>query len=583
MADIFISYSSKDREKAEQLSELLASAGLSVWIDKVGIGAATSWSKEIVQAIDSCKALVVLLSPYSVASVNVAKEVSLAAEQKKKILPLDLEPVELSDDLRYHLAGIQRAPMTNIDSIIRALGKLGLEATQAPTMKLVKETDSRKSLMILPFEDLSPTADNGWFADGIVSELIGTLSNIKSLRLMDQQETKSFKNFKGHLTEYARTMDIRYFVQGSVRKFGDQIKIMSQLLDIQNGEYVWQDTHKGTMSDIFEIQEAVAQKVVEGLTLHLSSDEKKKLAERGTENTEAYELYLKATEYYQLQTKEGFEIASQLCSQATRLDPSYALAYSQSANIETSLFRSYDRDPERLKKAEALCQKALKLKPDLYEVYYPLMMTYMLQQRLPEAEDAAKEHIRKDSENSQGYFSLGFFYQNTGNGAKAVAPLEEGLRIKPDHLVGLFNLVLSCEGAEDKEKSMYWSTKALPLEERRLRLQPDDDSSRMRYSYLLFYAGKHDEARLETEKLKHARDGFPLFNTAVLLVQLGQKKEAILTFCKAMEAGYKNVRQLRSFLNDEDIISLAATAEYQEAERIAKEIEKEVESKQVRE
>ena len=160
MADIFISYSSKDRAQAEQLTELLASAGLSVWIDKSGIDVATSWSGEIVDAIEGCKAFVVLLSPHSVESVNVVKEVSLAAEQKKKILPLDLEPVELPRDLKYHLAGLQRAPMTNIDSIIRTIGKLGLEATQAPTMKLVKETDGRKSLMVLPFEDLSPTGDN---------------------------------------------------------------------------------------------------------------------------------------------------------------------------------------------------------------------------------------------------------------------------------------------------------------------------------------------------------------------------------------------------------------------------------------
>ena len=108
MADIFISYSSKDRQQAEQLTELLASAGLSVWIDKQGIDAATSWSGEISKAIEDCKALVLLLSLTSIASENVRKEVSLAAERKKKILPLDLEPVTLPHDFAYHLAGIQR-------------------------------------------------------------------------------------------------------------------------------------------------------------------------------------------------------------------------------------------------------------------------------------------------------------------------------------------------------------------------------------------------------------------------------------------------------------------------------------------
>ncbi len=108
MADIFISYSSKDKEKADQLTELLVSAGLSVWIDQSGIDAATSWSEEIVDAIDSCKAFIVMLSPNSIESHNVVKEVSLASEKRKKILPLDLEPVEIPKNLQYALAGIQR-------------------------------------------------------------------------------------------------------------------------------------------------------------------------------------------------------------------------------------------------------------------------------------------------------------------------------------------------------------------------------------------------------------------------------------------------------------------------------------------
>src|SRR5882724_1466291 len=95
-SDIFISYSSKDKESADQLAELLISAGLSVWIDQSGIDVATSWSAEIFDAIESCKAFIVMLSPASIASKNVAREVALAFEKNKKILPLDLEPVPLT-------------------------------------------------------------------------------------------------------------------------------------------------------------------------------------------------------------------------------------------------------------------------------------------------------------------------------------------------------------------------------------------------------------------------------------------------------------------------------------------------------
>ncbi|MFI5264866.1 MAG: TIR domain-containing protein, partial [Candidatus Kapaibacterium sp.] len=432
MADIFISYSSLDKEKADQLSELLASAGLSVWIDQSGIDVATSWSGEIVDAIEGCKAFVILLSPNSVESKNVIKEVALAAERNKKILPLDLEPVALPRDLAYHLAGIQRAPMTNIDSIIRALGKLGLEATQAPTMKIVKETDSRKSLMILPFDDLSPTADNGWFADGIVNELISALSNVKSLRVIDQQTSKEFKKYSGHLTTYAKEMSIRYFVQGDVRKFGDNIKVTSRLLDIESGDHLWQDSMKGTMDDIFDIQEKVAEKVVEGLKVHLAADEKKKLAERGTENADAYELYLKAGEYFNHQTKEGFRLTTHILTEAIHLDPGYAQAYQFKAKTLALLYRSYDRDPALLDEAETLSKEALRLKPDLFAVYYPLSMIYIFRGKLAEAEETAQEFVRKDPQNSLSHFTLGFFYHSTVQPAKSIAPYEESVHLKPD-------------------------------------------------------------------------------------------------------------------------------------------------------
>src|SRR5437868_5279554 len=190
MPDIFISYSRKDAEKAEQLAELLSSAGLSCWIDRQGIDLATNWSGQIVDAIEGCKAFIVLLSLASAKSSHILKEVSLASEQDKKILPLDVEPAELAEDLRYHLAGLQRAPVTNIDAIIRALGRLGLEATATPQLQIAKETPGKKSLMIVPFEDLSPTGDNAWFADGIVDEMITTLSALEALRVIDHQTTK---------------------------------------------------------------------------------------------------------------------------------------------------------------------------------------------------------------------------------------------------------------------------------------------------------------------------------------------------------------------------------------------------------
>ena len=574
MADIFISYSSKDREQADLLTELLASAGLSVWIDKSAIEVSTSWSKEIVQAINECKAFIVLLSPNSIVSNNVIKEVSLASEKRKKILPLDLEPVQLTEDFEYQLAGIQRAPMTNIDAVIRALGKLGLDATQAPSIKLVKETDAKKSLMILPFEDMSPTGDNGWFADGLASELISALSNVKALRVSDAQATKEFKSYHGQLTTYAHEMNIRYFVQGDVRKFGDNIKITSRLLDIETGDHLWQDSMKGTMNDIFDIQEKVAEMVVEGLQVHLASDEKKKLAARGTENAEAYELHMKAYEYFSRQTKDGIQLSIQLISEAIRLDPGYARAYTFKANGLTALYRMYDRSLNLLDEAETLCQEALLLKLDDLAIYYPLSIIYMHRGQLAEAEEVVREQVRKDPQNCYSHFALGFFYFETGQDAKAIAAYEDGARLKPDNIAILFNLVLACASAGEREKCLHWAAVALPHIERHLKLHPDDESQRVSHALLLFHSGRTDDAHDAAMQLTNLRDGSNLYNTACLFGVLGDRPEALRTFRKGIEAGFGNTPLMKKFLTEQEegVGSLAGTPEYEEVKRMVEEI-----------
>ena len=580
MADIFISYSAKDREKAEQLTELLASAGLSVWIDKHGIGAATSWSGEISKAIEECKALLLLLSETSIESDNVRKEVSLAAERKKKILPLDLEPVALTHDLAYHLAGIQRTPITNIDAIIRAIGKLGLEATKPPELKIVTESDGRKSLMILPFEDLSPTGDNSWFADGIVTELIAALGQIKSLRIADPQATKDYKRYTGTLPVYAREMGIRYFVQGSVRKFGDQIKINALLLDIETGDQLWQDSLKGTMEDIFDIQEKMAEKVVEGLKLHLTPGEKQKLVEHGTENAEAYELFLKANEYFTRSTKECFQLAARLYSEAIALDPGYAQAYSGKANAMASLYRAYDRNPHLLDEGLSLLQEAKRLKPDLASVNQPLSAILMLQGKLEEAEHAADDYIRSAPQDYLSHFSLGFFYANTGQPAKAIAPFEESLKLEPDRLAALINLVLVANGATEEAKQKQWALAAIPKYEKHLKLFPDDENKRVNHALLLHFAGCDEDARAAARKLDDLRDGFSLYNTACLHCMLKDFASGLAAFRKAIEAGYRDMLDMKSFLEEEEgIAALKGTPEWEAARELVEKIKKEAEAK----
>jgi adenylate cyclase len=580
MPDIFISYSRKDSEQALQLAELLSSAGLTCWIDTKGIDVATSWSAEIVDAIDECKAFVILLSSSSAGSHNVAKELALASERRKKILPLDLEPIELPREFAYQLAGIQRSSMTNIDSIIRALGKLGLEATGAPQAPTItRQTDGRKSLMILPFEDLSPTQDNQWFADGLASELVGALSNVKALRLIDWNTSKMLRNKSISTVELAKEFAVRYFIEGQVRKFGDQIKISVTLLDIETGDHLWQDSLKGTMADIFDVQETVAKKVVDGLKLHLGKEEKAKLLERGTENPEAYECYIKGEEYYNRYTLSDFERALSLWEEAERLDPGYASAWAGSASALTTIHRIYTRDPSLLERAEQAAERVREIGG--ITASYCAIVSGIHRERgdANAALDFAKRSVEIDPNYLPGYQALAIAFNGLGDLAGVARARREVVRIREDYPTGHFNLLIALNelmlASHDLAERVLHETalreageKAIPVYQRYTRLNPDIYDARVNFANVYLYAGRPDTALRIADELSliDTLDGNASYNLACLYLKAGNADHGLQMLGRSVERGYRNLETLR---RDPDIDPIRGTPEFAEILKVA--------------
>jgi len=165
----------------------------------------------------------------------------------------------------------------------------------------------------------------------------------------------------------------------------------------------------------------------------------------------------------------------------------------------------------------------------------------------------------------------------TGQSAKAIAPFEEAVRLKPDYLVSLFNLVAICDYAGEREKCSHWATVALPYYERHLKLHPDDEGKRVQHAALLQMSGRIDEAHAAAMKLTHLKDGASLYNTAYLLGRLGDPSEALRTFRKAIETGFRDMRHLKEFLTDEreGVLALQGTPEYEEVREMVEELERE--------
>jgi len=566
MADIFISYSSKDKEKADQLSELLASAGLSVWIDKQGIVGAEKWATEIVEGIRACSTFIILLSSNSIESENVLRELSLASEKGKRVLPVDLEPTVLPASFEYPLAGLQRVPITDFDKILHA-HKHGIR-------KVIRK-DTRKTLMILPFEDLSPSQDNEWFANGIVSELISSLSNVRALRLIDTQTTKEFKSYKGQLSVYAKEMGIRYFVQGDVRKLGDQIKISSRLLDIESGDYLWQDSFKGRMEDIFDMQETVARKVVEGLKIHLASDETKKLAQRGTENPEAYELYLKGIEYFVRHTRADYERALGLLEEAARLDIGFADAYLEIANAALELYAKYSREGKWLTKASENIAQAETVFGTSREIYWIRSKLACNLGNYEEALHLATLAIEIDPEYVAAYDILGFAYLSLGKPEAAVDARKKNVKLRDYDRIGHFNYLIALNELGDTLQLAEAAAEVLPMFERYLRLTPDDLSAGVQYASILSMAGYHERALAEARKLEETEglDPKALYNIACLYVNEGAAESGLRALQRSVARGFLNIEL---FQRDPDLHALRGLPEFDE---LVKELERKIDGR----
>ena len=553
MADIFISYSRKDSAQALDLAERLLGRGLEVWIDRHGIVGAEQWATEIVEGIKGCTTFVLLLSGDSVKSDNVLKELSFASESHKRILPVEIYPIELPVSFIYPLVGLQRVKIADVDGIVRA-HKYGIER--------IARRDTRTSLIVMPFEDLSPSQDNKWFADGLAGELIDSLAHIKALRILDRKTSYDLRGVKQTTVEIGKLFNTRYFIEGSVQKFGEQIKISVSLLDVEAGEYLWQESHKGEITDIFDVQESVATKVVEGLKLHLTREESAEVKKKPTENVEAYELFLKGQEYFVRYTKTDFEHALGLYEAAVQIDPSFALAYTRIATTLSELYRTFSPNPEFLERAEKAAEM-IRISEGETAQYFQTKSKLMLRRGDVEgALDLAKKSVECDPNYDLGHSTLGFVYAALGRMPEAAEARGNFVRLRENDRNGHYNLLITLDVLGNLESLRKAAEQALPIFERHIRLNPDDYNAKVQLAQVLQYAFREQEALRLADGLCNIEilDGIALFNLACVYLDYKNVHQALPLLRRAVKKGYNN---LELFQNSHILEPLREMPEFQ--------------------
>ena len=226
------------------------------------------------------------------------------------------------------------------------------------------------SVAILPFVNDSQDPNAEYLSDGLTESIINSLSQLPNLKVMSRNASFRFKGSNHDPLEAGRTLNVGAVLTGRLVKREDQLVIKTELINVADGSQLWGEEYKGTLADIFSVQDEVSKKISQSLRLRLSGQDEEKLAKRYTRDAEAYQLYLKGRYFWNRRNEDGFRNGIEYFKRAEEKDPTFALAFSGLADSYALLCDiGVVRPADEMPKAKAAAQKAVDADPTLAEAY----------------------------------------------------------------------------------------------------------------------------------------------------------------------------------------------------------------------
>jgi len=245
---------------------------------------------------------------------------------------------------------------------------------QAAAVEQVKrDLTPGKSIAVLPFVNMSSDPEQEYFSDGISEEILNSLAKVAELKVAGRTSSFAFKGENQDLRQIGEALGVKNILEGSVRKSGNKVRITAQLIQVDDGFHIWSESYDREMTDVFAIQDEIANAILEQMKLHLL-DEQPQVVESARTDTEAYELYLLAKQRMYERTGPTIQSAVELLDRAIAIDPEYAPAYAQRGIAELLLSEgtgSYGDIPREQASSQGkeFLDKALELDPELAEAW----------------------------------------------------------------------------------------------------------------------------------------------------------------------------------------------------------------------
>jgi TolB-like protein/Flp pilus assembly protein TadD len=420
--------------------------------------------------------------------------------------------LEKEPELRYQSAG----------DIQTAFSKVG-EAVQE------KKDDSKRSVAVLPFVDMSPEKDQDYFCEGLAEELINALGGIEDLQVASRTSAFRFKGAQSDIREIGRRLGVSTVLEGSVRKAGNQVRIGVQLVKVEDGYHLWSSRYDRELQDVFAIQDEIAQKIVEALQVTLSPKAEKKAEKAAPADVQAYDYYLRGRKYlYEFRAK-GFELARNMFARAIAIDNNYARAYAGVADCCSTLYTYFDSSEANLQEADTASRKAVEIDPDSAEAHSSRGLALSLRGKYDEADAEFEKAIELNPELYEGYYFHARALYSQGRHEEAAQKFEQASKVNPEDYQAPHFLAQTYQKLGRRAYAAATQRKAVEAAKKHVAFRADDTRA------LCLGAGglvEMGELELAKEWLHKALeldpdDALVLYNSACTYAQLGETDKAL--------------------------------------------------------
>jgi len=492
--------------------------------------------------------------PASPSHINPALPAALEAIIRKAL--------EKQRSLRYQTASDLLADLQRLKRDIDS-GQVKTSDNVPPMRRAPKAVDS---LAILPLANETGDPETEYLSDGITEMLINNLSQLPKLRVLPRSTVFLYKGCEMDLAELSRELNVRAVLTGRVVQRGDTLTIKVELVDVARQAHLWGGNFSRKLDDIFAVQEEIARQISEHMRLHLSPQEKNKLAARDTGSPEAYQAFLRALYFWNKWTPASSWRALEYCRLAIEIDPAYAPAHAVMADCYTALAVFGElRAKEAFPKAKAAASKAIEMAPSLSDAHlavglinlyfdwdwdaaekhmrravelspqsarahYGLSLWLLVQQRHQEAIQEADYALELDPLSLPMNFNVGYLNYFAGNNDRAIAQFEKVLEMDSSFMQA--SLIL-CPAYLRKRMP----AEALATVEKALPQSGNWSSLRAMLAIVHAGSGRTSQAVEILEKLKKEGASVPLlsYSAAIIFNVLGDKEQALDWLEKACE------------------------------------------------